>query len=77
MPIFSFRCTKCSEEFETLVMGSESPTCPACSSSALERLVSAPSVGGKTEAALGRVRQQAAREGHFSNYSRSELKGRV
>ncbi|EPY03400.1 FmdB family zinc ribbon protein [Magnetospirillum fulvum] len=77
MPIFSFRCTKCSEEFEALVMGSDAPTCPSCQASELERLVSAPSVGGKTEAALGRVRQQAAREGHFSNYSRSELKGRL
>jgi len=77
MPIFSFRCTKCGEEFETLVMGSDKPACPACSGAELERLVSAPAVGGKTEAALGRVRQQAAREGHFSNYSRSELKGRL
>lgn len=77
MPIFSFRCIKCSEEFEVLVMGSDSPSCPSCSGTELERLVGAPSLGGKTEAALSRVRQQAAREGHFSNYSRSELKGRV
>lgn len=73
MPFYSYRCTACDNSFETLVRGDDTPVCPHCGSPALERLMSAAALHGKTKAALGRVRAQAAREGHLSNYSRAEL----
>lgn len=42
MPLFEFRCCDCEETFETLVRSSEKPSCPHCSSIALEKFVSAP-----------------------------------
>lgn len=40
MPIFEYRCQSCRHEFEALVRGGQTPACPACTSPALERLVS-------------------------------------
>jgi len=77
MPIFSFQCSKCGEEFEALLRSGESASCPACASTEVDRQVSSPAIGGRVKAAIGRARQQAAKEGHFSNYSSSELKGKL
>lgn len=42
MPIYEYRCLKCEEEFETLVLGRDNDVCcPACQSKKLERLLSA------------------------------------
>lgn len=43
MPIFEFKCTKCEEFFEVIVMASDkddSVTCPKCKSTEFERVVS-------------------------------------
>ena len=43
MPIFEFKCTKCEEFFEVIVMGSgkdENMSCPKCKSEEFERVVS-------------------------------------
>lgn len=43
MPIYEFKCTKCEEFFEVIVMGSNSDDisgCPKCKSTAFERVVS-------------------------------------
>ena len=43
MPIYEFKCTKCEEFFEVIVMGSEKDeavTCPKCQSPEFERVVS-------------------------------------
>ncbi len=43
MPIFEFKCTKCEEFFEVIVMGSDkddSVNCPKCKSTEFERIVS-------------------------------------
>ncbi|RIK78200.1 MAG: zinc ribbon domain-containing protein [Planctomycetota bacterium] len=42
MPLYEYTCTKCRDEFELLVRGSETPVCPACGSDRLERLLSVP-----------------------------------
>ncbi|MBM4396800.1 MAG: zinc ribbon domain-containing protein [Deltaproteobacteria bacterium] len=50
MPIYEFRCERCSEEFEELVpSGTESHPCPKCGCVRSQRLASAAafSVGGK------------------------------
>lgn len=56
MPIFEYRCKQCNEEFETLVLGRETPECPTCHGSKLERLLStfaAVSAGSGAEASPG------------------------
>jgi putative FmdB family regulatory protein len=40
MPLFSYHCTACDTEFETLVIGSEQPACPDCGSADLQQLLS-------------------------------------
>jgi putative FmdB family regulatory protein len=43
MPIYEFKCSKCEEFFEVLVMGSEDDneiTCPKCKSQEFQRVVS-------------------------------------
>lgn len=79
MPYYSYRCTACEEEFETLVRASdtESPACPKCGSTALERQLGAGAPVGKLASTIKGVRAMAAREGHFSNYSRKETKGKL
>lgn len=72
MPIFDFRCTECSKTFELLVRSTTVPTCPACGSEAVEKQVSAPAPPGQSAGMVARARTQAAREGHFSHYGRSE-----
>ncbi len=44
MPIYEYSCEACGHEFETLVLGKESPECPSCESQDLERLLSLPTV---------------------------------
>ena len=40
MPIYEYKCNACKKDFETLVMGSFKPQCPACDSQDLSRLMS-------------------------------------
>jgi len=40
MPLFEYQCKSCSKEFELLVRGSETPACPACRSTELEKRLS-------------------------------------
>lgn len=53
MPIYEYVCRKCSKRFETLVSGSMTAECPACSSTALDKQLSvfATAVKGETGAA--------------------------
>lgn len=74
MPFFTYRCTACDSVFETLVRGDEAPACPQCGAPQLERQMSAAALHGKTKAAMGAARAQAAREGLLSNYSKAELR---
>lgn len=72
MPLYSYRCGPCDIEFETLVRSNDVPECPKCGGSKLERLLSAPAPEGKSKGYAKKMRAAAAREGHLSNYSRSE-----
>lgn len=76
MPLYSYRCTACDNTFETLVRSSDTPACPSCGSEKLDRLMSQVAAEGKLKGVASRARAQAAREGHLSNFSKSELKGR-
>lgn len=72
MPLYDFHCTDCDRTFELLVRLSDTPACPECQGTNLERQVSRPAAPGQTAGILAKARSQAAREGHFSNYKRSE-----
>ena len=42
MPIYEYKCKKCKEEFECIVIGSgKDIACPACNGKKVERLMSA------------------------------------
>jgi putative FmdB family regulatory protein len=46
MPLYEFECRACAHRFETLVRGSDVPTCPGCGADDLERALSTFAVGG-------------------------------
>jgi putative FmdB family regulatory protein len=46
MPLYEYKCRKCSKRFEFLVMGSDRPCCPKCNGRDLERLFSTFAVSG-------------------------------
>lgn len=72
MPLYSYHCANCDKDAELLIGSSDIPTCPSCGGRKLERLVSLPAPAGKSRGLMKSARAQAAREGHLSNYSRSE-----
>lgn len=72
MPLYSYRCTKCDHGFEMLVRSSDVPACPECASEEVERQLSLTVAEGASKGIIQRARAQAAREGHFSNYGKSE-----
>ena len=62
MPIYEFKCSKCEEYFEVIVMGSDdndTVSCPKCKSKEFERIVS------KTNFAMG-----SSSSGQFKNGSK-------
>ncbi len=72
VPLFSYHCAQCDTDVELLVRGSDTPVCPGCGAANLERLMSRVAPGGKSAGIIKSARAQAAREGHLSNFSRSE-----
>ena len=72
MPIYDFRCTKCESEFELIILSSDTPACPECGSSEVQKLVSTLAPSSKSKDIIAGARRQAAREGHFSNYAAAE-----
>lgn len=40
MPLYEYACKECAHEFEALVHASETPECPACHATALDRRLS-------------------------------------
>jgi putative FmdB family regulatory protein len=41
MPLYEYACRECAHQFELLVRGSETPQCPACHATSLDRRFSA------------------------------------
>lgn len=74
MPLFDFHCQACDKTFEKLVRSDTQVACPHCGSADVSKCVSKPAEPGKSKALLASARAQASKEGHFSNYSRSERK---
>lgn len=72
MPLYDYRCTSCGQQFELLVRSSTVPACPHCAATALERLVSLTAPQGRSQAIIAAGRRAAAKQGHFSHYSKAE-----
>lgn len=72
MPLYDFHCPACGRDFETLVRGDARPACPTCGHTQPERMLSRVSAPGTSAGIIAGARRAAAREGHFSNYSRAE-----
>ncbi len=74
MPLYDYTCKKCGQTFELLVMSSTKISCPHCGGKRLEQLVSAPVAPGKSKAVIAAGRAAAAKQGHLSNYKKSNGK---
>jgi putative FmdB family regulatory protein len=72
MPLYSFHCPQCDKDAELLVGFSDKPKCPSCGARWMQRLVSRVAAPGTSAGLVKSARARAAREGHFSNYSRAE-----
>lgn len=81
MPMFDFHCTACATHFERLVRTGQTPACPHCGSTALDKCLSRLAPAGKIEAIRLSNRRAADAAGHFNHYSHSErarlLKGKA
>lgn len=75
MPLYGYHCADCNKDSELLMRSSDVPVCPACGSQKMERLMSRVVAEGPLKAVAKSWRAQAAREGHTSNFSRSERGG--
>ena len=60
MPIYEYKCKECGKGFETLVMGSFKPECPACKSQDLERQMSKCGFVSKSQGPGGQVQTTTA-----------------
>ncbi len=72
MPIYEYQCRGCGHDFETLVRSSEQPSCPACHSHDLERLLS--SFGVSSEARSHSTLQAARKEFTFSRGRQDQIR---
>ena len=70
MPIYDFHCPACNKTCELLVRYEDTPNCPLCGGENLERKISGTSPPGTAKAKMKAGRAAAARQGHFSNFSR-------
>ncbi|RBO51787.1 zinc ribbon domain-containing protein [Rhodovulum sp. BSW8] len=76
MPMYNYCCTACEAEFELLrsLSDDSAPACPDCGSPEVRRLLSRVVATGDSAKLIKGARSLAKKEGHFSNYSKSERK---
>ena len=55
MPLFEYTCNQCEHEFEALVRAGETPACPSCQGTSLQRRLSVFAAHTKNAATLGSV----------------------
>ena len=72
MPIYDFHCLSCDRIVERITRADALPVCPHCGAEQVEKLVSMPAAPGKSAGIIASARKQAAKEGHFSNYSKTD-----
>jgi putative FmdB family regulatory protein len=72
MPLYSFHCKKCDKESEVLAGFDETPGCPRCGSTRMERLPSRPAPPLTHKSYQKKMRAAATRGGDASNFSKAE-----
>jgi putative FmdB family regulatory protein len=73
MPIYAYRCAACGASCELLQRSTDAaPVCPHCGGADMTQLLSRVAPQGRLAGDLASARRQAAKEGHFSNYSKAE-----
>ncbi|WP_128000728.1 FmdB family zinc ribbon protein [Piscinibacter defluvii] len=72
MPLYDYHCPACHADFELLVRSGTVPACPHCRATTVERQLSRIAPAGTSAALIAGARRQAAKEGHFSHYSKAE-----
>ena len=65
IPIYEYTCQDCGNDFELLVRGSDTPACPGCESTALERQFSLPTMhtSGTHDMAMRAAKKRDKRQG--------------
>jgi putative FmdB family regulatory protein len=72
MPLYDYNCRACGHPFEALVRAGNTPACPQCGSTALDKCLSRIAPAGKIEAIRMAHRRVAAAQGHLDHYSPSD-----
>ncbi len=72
MPLYDYHCPACGADFELLVRSDTVVACPSCGAAQVERQISRIAPHGTTAGIISAGRRAAAKEGHFSNYSKAE-----
>ncbi len=68
MPVFDFTCRSCASEFEQLVRAADTPTCPSCASTDVEKQLSLPAL--KTSGTRSLAMQAAKRRDKAQGFDR-------
>lgn len=76
MPLYDHHCASCGAVFERLVRGDAVPDCPRCHATTVERCVSRIAPAATGPGLVAKARRAAARQGHFSHYTKAE-RGKV
>jgi len=70
MPIFEYKCRGCGNEFEALVRKSDTPECPSCKGTELDRLLSLPAL--KTESTKAQALKAAKKRDKAQGTERTQ-----
>jgi putative FmdB family regulatory protein len=73
MPLYAYNCQNCNADFELLVRSSDVTVCPSCGSEKLQQQLAKICVEIRNPAIAKSWRQDAARKGELSNFSKKEL----
>lgn len=73
MPLYEYCCRACGHTFETLVRTSDTPACPACGATDLERLLSLFAVDSATTRDAARHKSMPRRVGQQHEKERGDL----
>jgi len=74
VPLYEYECRACHEYCEVLVRGVETPACPSCRSTDLERLQSSFGVSSEAtrQSSLGRARKAGSKERRDKQHAEME-----
>ncbi len=65
MPIFDYKCLECAHLFEKIVRNDETPACPSCSATKVERQLSLASISTQK---TRKISSEEARATHQKGY---------